>query len=128
MNVKTCVTDFCINTHLKRQNNILKRMGGKNTLIKKGHIESCRKVFCNPGCVGTMFESGKHLSDNLRKSMTRRMGKNAPIGLAYLNQTRKNLFKGRNAVLKNNFYEGIPSKKVLNAKQHGALSGCVRQI
>lgn len=124
---KSCMETYCMKTRLQPQMKFLKKMD-INSTIRKEDIESCRKSYCNPGCKGTLFESGKKLSKSFRKNLTRKMGKNAKSMFGYFDQTRKNLFKGRNTVLKNDFYEGLPSKKIAYAKKKGAISGCVQQI
>ena len=102
-----------------------------NTKITKKLIQersnkirkTCAKTYCNPGCKGTIFEKGKDISPSAinNAGLT---PKNKKILKEILTDIRKDLFKGKNNVLNQNFYEETPKKKVAQLKKQGALSLC----
>jgi hypothetical protein len=86
--------------------------------------DQCEKGYCNPDCKGTIFEKGK--GDKLPRGMkipktkvvTRKVMKKL------LEKMRKDIFKGKNNILKNSFYNKLSATEVKKAKKEGALSGC----
>lgn len=98
----------------------------KTLKLRKEDYAVCKRAYCNPGCKGTLFESGKHLSKTAKQVITKRMGKHSKLVLGFVKETRKGIFKGKTSVLKDDFYNKIPSEKVAMEKRKGALSGCSR--
>ena len=79
--------------------------------------KSCKLHYCNPGCKNTILEDGTDLPTSLKNKL-----KNNKPRLDMLMKTRKNIFKNKTSVLKDNFY--IKLKNINKLKQEGAISGC----
>ena len=82
----------------------------------KNKRKTCKKHYCNPGCIGTIFEktyNAKHLQH--AKGLH---AKNIML-------TRKVMFGKKRSVLKNNFYTRLPKKLRNTLKKRGAISGCI---
>ena len=92
----------------------------KNMLTKKA-IKECKLRYCNIGCKDTIFEDGK----DLPKSMMTQF-KDNPALLQLLLKAKKDLFGTQTTILKDNFYNKLKPKTVINLKKEGALSGCVK--
>lgn len=90
----------------------------KSRKFKEESIEMCKKSFCNPGCKGTIFQNNKFPNELVNKFSKQNDGEKT---LKLLKKMRKSLFKGKKSILKNEFYEGLPVKKL---KKQGAVSGC----
>jgi membrane-associated HD superfamily phosphohydrolase len=100
--------------------------------------QMCNDAYCNPTCKDTIFEPGTKIPnavfEKLKTHLTRQMNKmkSTPkqINKAYklsnkmLSNTRKNIFGSKKNVLRNGFYEKLPSDKVKLLKKEGAISGC----
>ena len=89
---------------------------------RKLELDICAKHYCNPGCKTTIFEDGP--ANELSKSMKKKY-KLAATRKFWL-QMRKELFGKDKTVLKDNFYNKLPSKTVKQLKKEGAISGCVK--
>jgi len=87
---------------------------------KKLYLEGCERYFCNKGCKGTMFEDGKKLP----KQFTQKYRGNKAM-LKSFEEQRTFLFKGKNSVLKDDFYKELSEKQIRKLKKNGAESGCV---
>ncbi len=135
-NYKTCMDEYCGKDFIKRQSKMMKYIGKhlkikvpKTLKLRKEDYANCSRAYCNPGCKGTLFESGKYLSKAAKHRITKKFkGKNSKLLLDIIKSTRKNIFKGKTSVLKDDFYKKIPSKQVAIAKRKGALSGCTMGI
>jgi hypothetical protein len=86
---------------------------------KKNYVDGCERNFCNKGCKGTMFEDGKKLP----KKFTQKYRGNKAM-LKSFEEQRTFLFKGKNSVLKDDFYNGLSDKEIKTLKKKGAESGC----
>ena len=75
--------------------------------------KQCKKHYCNPGCIGTIFEKTYNV-----KHAKGLHAKNIML-------TRKVMFGKKRNVLKNNFYMRLPKKKRNTLKKKGAISGCI---
>jgi hypothetical protein len=134
-NYKTCMDEYCGKEYIKRQSKMMKYVSKrlkikvpKTLKMRKEDYAICSRAYCNPGCKGTLFESGKHLSKAAKQSITKRMGKHSKLALDVIKDIRKQIFKGKTSVLKDDFYKKIPSEKVAMVKRKGALSGCTTGI
>jgi hypothetical protein len=85
-------------------------------------IKTCKQLYCNKGCLETIFEEGNpnKLPTKLAKTFKNKML------LDLLKEQRKHLFGKRTNVLKDDFYEGLKPTDVDKMKQKGATSGCVK--
>lgn len=92
--------------------------------IDKKKIDELSKLFCNPGCVGTLLQE-TDLSDVDLEKMFEWAGDNKATLIKDMKKTRKNLRKGRKTILKDNFYHAVDPKTKKRLIKEGALSGCV---
>jgi hypothetical protein len=95
----------------------------------------CNDAYCNPTCKDTLFESGdkvpKAVFTKGKKLLSLQL-KNTPKLIPkatksfnhMMTNMRQNIFGTKKNVLKNGFYEKIPSNKVKLLKKEGAISGC----
>lgn len=88
--------------------------------IIKEVIQSCKDIYCNPGCKGTIFEDGKELSKSLTKKW-----KNKSMMLEYLDSQHKWILGEKDSVLVNDFYEKLTPGRISYIKGKGAISGCL---
>ena len=105
---------------IKNLNNIK----SKEKSIKKLK-DGCELIYCNKGCLGTIFEEGD--PNKLPSELTKRFKGNKPF-LDLILQTRKELFGKKTRVLQEDFYEKLNKKTVNKTKKKGAISGCVKFI
>jgi hypothetical protein len=82
------------------------------------------RLFCNPGCVGTVFQEAEFSDADLEK-MYEWAGDNKDTLIKEMKKSRKNLRKGRKTILKDNFYHKFDSKTKKRLIKEGALSGCI---
>lgn len=114
---------------LKKKKEFWEQMlkGQKASLKKtkdKQKIDETSKLFCNPGCVGTLYQEAE-LSDADLEKMYGWAGDNKATLIEEMKKTRKNLRKKGKTILKDNFLNTFdPKTKKLLIKE-GALSGCV---
>ena len=90
----------------------------------KQKIDEMSKMFCNPGCVGTLYQETE-LSDADLEKMYEWAGDNKASIIEEMKKTRKRLRKGRKTILKDNFYHTFDEKTKKRLIKEGALSGCV---
>jgi len=90
----------------------------------KQRIDENSKLFCNPGCVGTLYQEAE-LSDADYEKMYGWAGVNKASTIEEMKKTRKRLHKGRKTILKDNFYHTFDEKTKKRLIKEGALSGCV---
>jgi hypothetical protein len=89
--------------------------------------KECKKIYCNPGCKETIFENGnlskysKEIEKKYSKKIFDKIGKSI---IKKLKKQRKEIFKDKNSVLKNSFYNGLKKEDVIKLKKKGAISGC----
>ena len=81
------------------------------------------KMFCNPGCVGTLYQA--ELSDADLEKMYEWAGDNKASLIEEMKKTRKNLRKRGKPILKDNFLHTFDAKTKKRLIKEGALSGCV---
>lgn len=86
----------------------------KSSEFKKETKEICKTSYCNPKCKGTIFQNNKFPSELKEKYDNE--------SLKVLIKLRKNLFKNKKSILKDDFYEKLNGIK--NLKKKGAISGC----
>ena len=95
----------------------------------KDIIDSHINNFCNPGCVGTLFQEVEYSDADLEKKFEwckKNCDKKARI--AHFKKNRKTLKKGRKTILKDNFYYKFDAKMKKQFIKDGALSGCVARV
>jgi hypothetical protein len=99
--------------------------GQTKTLKKqdKQRIDETSKMFCNPGCVGTVYQA--ELSDADLEKMYEWVGDNKDSFIEEMKKTRKNLRKKGKTILKDNFFHKFDPKTKKRLIKEGALSGCV---
>jgi hypothetical protein len=98
----------------------------------KATLESnLKKYYCNKECKGTILEKGEpdKLPTELLKMINKKIAKKGSpeydgIVKLIINQ-RKEIFKNKNDVLVDSFYEKLPKKDIDKMKQKNAVSGCV---
>lgn len=73
--------------------------------------KQCIKHYCNPGCIGTIFDKKPKYIKGIH-------GKNIML-------TRKVMFGKKKNVLTNHFYKRLPKKMRNTLKKKGAISGCI---
>ena len=101
---------------------IQKESEEKTKEIRKLEFDICAKHYCNPGCKTTIFEDGS--ANELSKSMKKKY--KLPATRKFWLQMRKELFGKDKTVLKDSFYNKLPSKTVKQLKKEGAISGCAK--
>jgi len=125
-----CVKTVCDNTYIKKQQNIFQKIRkgfvaeivkkeGKHTVAKKTRnktkklnyerkaiIDSCSQQYCNPTCKNTLFQKKSDIKDEILLSV------------------RESTLGKKENIIKNGFYEKLPSHIVKNLKKKGALSAC----
>ncbi len=137
--VNTCSKQFCHEFFIPRGeqwtrktlNKINKKKAKtfKYTAKQKKELEAtCKLHYCNPDCKGTIFQKGKTMPalEELKKLKGSKKNKNWFRNFTH--KMRKNIFKGKTNVLKNGFYEKLPSKTRKLIKNKGALSGCASVV
>jgi hypothetical protein len=92
--------------------------------LEKKEMESCGDKYCNPECVGTIYEKGKGLS----KSFLEKRKKFLKLLKKEFEENRKNIFGNKENVLNDSFYEKLSPKDVENLKKMGAISGCISKL
>ena len=99
----------------------------KYTKKQKKELEkTCKLHYCNPTCKGTIFQKGKEMPT--LEETKHLKGKNKNFMNKFSRNMRKNIFKGKTNVLKDGFYEKLPSKTRKLIQQKGALSGCASVV
>ncbi len=99
----------------------------KYTKKQKKELEkTCKLHYCNPTCKGTIFQKGKDMPT--LEETKHLKGKNKNFMNKFSRNMRKNIFKGKTNVLKDGFYERLPSKTRKLIQQKGALSGCASVV
>jgi len=103
--------------------------------MKKTIEKECMKAFCNPGCKNTIYQNGKEFPKidftnalNTMKNMKltekekSEFNKSMNSILKEAKKFREEIFKGKESVLKNGFYEKLKTANSL--RKRGAISGC----
>ena len=91
---------------------------GKNDKLE---LSICEKRFCNEGCKNNILEDGP--PDKLPKYVEKLYKNNKEL-IKMMTKRRKDIFKNKTSVLKDNFYEGLKPKTLKKLKKEGAISGC----
>lgn len=88
---------------------------------KKVLMEQCKQIYCNEGCKGTIYEDepGTEYIKSIKKNYP-----NDPKSDEMFLNIRKGIFKGKQSVLKDNFFEEVSSQKRNKLIKEGATSGC----
>ena len=108
------------------------------TLRKKTHkrldketAKECNRVYCNPKCKNTLFESGKELSEGFRKRVIktqkkeRESKKDCEKRLKDLEERHRKIHGDKENVLLDGFYEGFSKKEIEKRRKNGAISSCI---
>jgi hypothetical protein len=108
--------------------NLKKMLDGFNDkkTIEKGkklELNTCKTMFCNEGCKGTILEDGP--ADTLPKSLVKKY-KDSPGLIDLFKNMRKEVFGNKTSVLKNDFFEKMKLAHLNKYKKEGAISGCIR--
>ena len=113
--------------HVKSLRKRIKDMNksSKKTKSIKVMQEACERLYCNKGCLGTIFEEGD--PNKLPKEIIKRFKEDKSL-LDLLLERRKEIFGKKTNVLKDDFYEGLKKNKVNKTKKKGAISGCVKML
>jgi hypothetical protein len=82
-------------------------------------MDFCKLYNCNVDCKGTIMEKG----DKLPAAITKKWRNNKSV-LDLVSNNREKIFKGKNDVLKDGFYEGLSKVRVNKLKKEGAISNC----
>jgi hypothetical protein len=101
----------------KLQQNILSEKNTKK--LASSTRKYCETSFCNPGCKGTIFESGSGLPIAMKKKY------NKTTQLKNLEEHRNDIFGKKNDVLVDDFYDGLSPKIIKKLRKEGAVSGCI---
>jgi hypothetical protein len=99
------------------------------------HKGLCNDAYCNPTCKDTLFESGDKIPNAVftkGKKLLSLQLKNTPKLIPkatksfnhMMTNMRQHIFGTKKNVLKDGFYEKLPSDKVKLLKKEGAISGC----
>jgi hypothetical protein len=138
-NIDKCVKDYCVPFVKKKHDNYNSlfssiegfnnnKKGSNNHLTRKESmnidLKSCKRTACNPGCKGTFFENGNsNKLPNSFKNNSNTKSKNNMLKL--YKKTRKNLFKNKKSILKqNSFYYKLNNSTIKRKKNKGVLSSC----
>jgi hypothetical protein len=110
------------NNYTKMVKGIRQKLKDKKEIQKriKLNMKDCAQKFCNPECKGTIFETRKDLSPELKAEY-----KKYPAFINVLRIRKKELFKGRKTVLKDGFYYKMKPKTRKASEKKGAISGCI---
>jgi hypothetical protein len=102
----------------------------KSINTNKSFHKECKKIYCNPSCKETIFENGNFLkySKEIEKKYSEEKlshsGKLERNLIKKFKKLRKEIFKDKNSVLKNSFYNGLKKETINKLKKKGAISGC----
>ena len=102
--------------------------------LDKETSKECNRVYCNPKCKNTIFESGEELSEGFRKKIIKtqkreRMSKkDREKRLKYFEERHRKIHGNKENVLLDGFYEKLPPKKVADLRKRGAISGCIKDV
>jgi hypothetical protein len=101
----------------------------KYTNKQKKELETtCTLHYCNSDCKGTLFQKGKTMPALAELKKFKGSKKNKNWFRNFTQKMRKNIFKGKTNVLKDGFYEKLPSKTRKLLQKKGALSGCASVV
>jgi len=97
--------------------------------LDKETAKECNRVYCNPKCKNTLFESGKELSEGFRKKIIKTQKKSSKKDrekmLTYFEEKHRKIHGNKENVLLDGFYEGLSQKKIKKIRKNGAISGCI---
>ena len=106
----------------------------KDKKTKDWEQQNCKRSFCNPKCKDTFFEEGNKISKEVFKNAKlhlshtlkdpKQSAKAYKLATKTLKTIRKQIFGNKTNILKNDFYEKLPTKTVKKLKKEGAISGC----
>ena len=107
-----------------------KKQTKKEEKEEKEALDMCMKTYCNKGCKGTIFEDGKEFPKSAEENISKKWKDNKSLKffMNFSKQNRKEMFKNKTSVLKDNFYEKLNKKQVKLFKSHKAISGCANMI
>ena len=144
---KKNITKKCMDTFAKKkikywmsdENNEIKKIEKKKNLTKeeeklltklkiqrKNQIKNLTKNYklynCNINCKNTLLEPGP--ADEIPKSM-KKLFHNSKKLIKIFTKRRKEVFKNKTNILKDNFYENIPKLEKKKLLKEGAISACI---
>ena len=106
----------------------------KDKKTKEWEKQNCKNSYCNPKCKDTIFQEGttipKEVFKNAKSHLSHTIKDPKLSAKAYkhtvkiFKNMRKNIFGEKTNILKNDFYEKLPTKTVNKLKKEGAISGC----
>jgi len=127
---KNCENKFC-KLYTRKSMNFYKGLATKSEKnnkkiekkIKNSTMKSCKVLFCNDGCKGTILEKGKRFP-KLNKE-----NKQIEIyGKKWVQDLRKKIFKNKTNILIDNVHYKMPKRISKNYKKKGAISICEHYI
>lgn len=108
---------------LKMLTHTLTKMNNKT--YKKKTIKDiknrCNNMYCNEGCIGTLFEEGSPDKLPVKYDRTNKSKDFLDFNL----EKRKQMFGKKTNVLKDNFYKELTKSAIHKLKEKGAISGCI---
>jgi serine/threonine protein kinase len=140
--VKRCMENFVekkVNYWLDDYDKVIKKLEKKKNLTKeeqlylidlkkkrKNQLNNLTKQYklynCNINCKNTLLEPGP--PNEIPKTM-RKEYNNSKSLIKIFTKRRKEIFKNKSNVLKDNFYENIPEQEKKQLLKEGAISECV---
>lgn len=97
--------------------------------LDKETAEECNRVYCNPKCKNTIFESGKELSEGFRKKIIKTQKKSSKKDrekwFKNLEERHRKIHGDKENVLLDGFYEGFSKKEIEKRRKNGAISSCI---
>ena len=101
----------------------IKRTKSEKNKIKQSIMKSCKYIFCNNGCRGTILQKGKDFPKlNKQNSQIEMYGKE------FVENLRKELFNGKTNILVDNVQDKMPKQISESYKKKGAISVCEQYI
>lgn len=97
--------------------------------------QNCMNSYCNSDCKNTVFEAGSKIPNSVFVKLKSDFESNPSINKKdipkmikntkkMMNEIRKDIFKNKKNVIKNNFYEKLKPSDIKEMKKKGAISGC----
>ena len=127
---RNCENKFC-KLYTKKSMKFYRSLATKKEKVNKkllkraknSTMRSCKVLFCNEGCKGTILEEGKKFPKlNKENKQIEMYGKKAVQDL------RKELFKNKTNILIDNVHDKMPKRISKNYKKKGAISICEHYI
>lgn len=125
---KKCENKFC-KLYTKTRFNLFKPLHpiksskSEKNKIKKSMMKSCKYIFCNNGCRGTILQKGKDFPKLNKQNTQIEM-----YGKEFVENLRKKLFNGKTNILVDNVQDTMPKEISESYKKKGAISICDHYI